>query len=81
MSLLLASMDAPIKEDLLVTMFVKSFENRSNSLFGSAFSALLKRDDHIWELAPSRLLQELESQKIKAVGGDEPRQFNCSLAE
>lgn len=61
----LVSMDAPIEEGLLVTVFVESFGVRSDSTLGTALSAPLTRDDHTWQIVTLQLLQKIETQKIE----------------
>lgn len=63
MSVQLASIDTPIDKGLLITIFVESFGDWSNSAFGTALFALLTRVDHTWQLVTLWLLQKFDFQK------------------
>lgn len=59
----LSSNGASIDEGLMVTIFVESFGDRTKYQFGTAFAALLTRDEVTWQSVTARLLQEYVSQQ------------------
>lgn len=81
MSVQMASIDALIDEGLFITMFVENFGYRSKSPSETALFALLTREDHIWQLVTSRLLQSFASQQNSRIIGRRGRTSARSSAE
>lgn len=54
----LALINAPIDEELVLSMFAESFGDRSKLLNGMDLSRLRTREDLPWNALKSRLLQE-----------------------
>lgn len=78
MSTQLASLDAPIDEGLLVTMFVEHFGDRSISPIRAALSALLNKYDLTWESATARLLQDHISRQVSKPVNNSTKDFSLA---
>lgn len=66
-----ASTDAPVDEELLVTMFTEFIGHLSKLLYGVTLSAFFTKNDHTWQVLTSQLLQDYRSQSARKMASYE----------